>query len=79
MNENEDTGRNGMRPNEDEASEIANGREYQPKDWHAVEQRAVAEENVQNLRELPMNHQNADEIIREIDPADVLRKVINEA
>ena len=62
------------RMNEPQAEANAAGQGYQPQDWHAVEQRAVAEANVQILRELPMNDQNADEVIREVDPADILRK-----
>ena len=58
-------------------SEAVGNEAYQPQDWHAKDQRAVAEENIQNLKELPMNNPNADEMIAELDPADVLRKAIN--
>ena len=61
----------------DSIAEGARNEGYQPQDWHAQEQRAAAEENVQNLKELPMSSTNAEEIIAELDPADVLRKVEN--
>ena len=37
---------------------------YEPQDWHAVEQRAVAAENRSNLKELPMNEAEIEEKVQ---------------
>ena len=50
----------------------ANGGRFQPDDWHAHEQRIVARENVENLKELPMNNETTDDVINELDQADIL-------
>ena len=70
MNENENPAENA--PAMAEAYAEANGGQFQPEDWHAREQRNIAQENVQALKELPMNNETTDDVIAELDQADIL-------
>ena len=43
----------------------------EPRDWHAVEQRAAAAENMDHLNELPMNNDSVEDQLEQNAPGDI--------